>query len=137
MRIVKIAIVIGLSASMATAAAHAGGLLGELLFGSLDTTQRECMTQNPGNYTNTWLCIRARVAQGHAGDMNNGPAMQYLLYGDLLASKVRARRLDDASALYALSVKLTQADLQYNALHPAPPDNSVSCYSSGGFTNCY
>jgi hypothetical protein len=66
---------IAIAAIMATTAASlpakAGGILGELLFGSLDSTQSGCQAQYPGNYKAIWQCIRGRVAQGHTGDMRN------------------------------------------------------------------
>jgi hypothetical protein len=56
---------------LAATPASAGGLLGRMLFGSLDDTQAECQAQYLGNFSGTWRCIRAHVAQGHTGDMQN------------------------------------------------------------------
>jgi integrase len=60
----KIGSVVFAAIAVAATPASAGGLLGRMLFGSLDDTQAECPAQNPGNFSNTWRCIRARVAQG-------------------------------------------------------------------------
>lgn len=114
--------------------ASAGGIR-ELLFGSLDSTQSECQAQNPGSFLNTWKCIRARVAQGHTGDMRNGSAMKYMATGNMLFANVQARKFDDATALYYLATALSQGDLEYRATHPESP--TVTYNSYGYTTTCY
>jgi hypothetical protein len=100
-----------ITALLITTPAGAAGLLGELLFGSLDSTQSECQAQNPGSFLNTWKCIRARVAQGHTGDMRNGAAMKYMATGDMLYANVAAHKMDEATAFYHLADALSQGDI--------------------------
>jgi hypothetical protein len=119
--------------------AMAGGILGKLLFGSLDDTQAECQAQNPNNFSGTWRCIRAHVARGHTGDMQNGAALKYMATGDMLFAKVRNHQMDDATALYYLANALSIGDLEYSVTHPAPaPSPSFHCqsYAGGAVVNC-
>jgi hypothetical protein len=74
----------------------------------LDSAQSDCYAQNPGRYLDTWRCMRARIAQG---DMRNGPALKYMAIGDMLYANVRARKIDDATALYKLAAALTAGDI--------------------------
>jgi hypothetical protein len=96
-----------------------------------------CQAQYPGNFSGTWRCIRAHVAQGHTGDMQNGAAMKYMATADMLYSKVQSRRMDDATALYYLANALSQGDLEYSATHPAPAFRSFTCHDFGYSTTCY
>jgi hypothetical protein len=129
-----IAAILAASVVAAATPASAGNLLGELLFGSLDSAQSDCYAQNPGRYLDTWRCVRARIAQGHTGDMRNGPALKYMAIGDMLYASVKARRMDDATALYKLAAALTAGDIEYRAIQP--PDVSVTCNSFGRTTIC-
>ena len=113
--------------------ARAGGLLGQLLFGSLDSAQSDCYAQTPGRYVPTWQCIRGAIARGRAGDMRNGPALQYMAIGDKLYANVKAGRMADDEALYQLAQALTAGDIAYGATHP---DTSVICNSFGYTTIC-
>lgn len=124
-----------------TSTANAGGLLGLLLFGSLDATQSACQAQHPGDYLRAWKCIRARVAEGHTGDMNNGAALKYMATGDMLYATVTARKMDNVTALYHLGNALSQGDMEYEATHPHfNPSTTCHSYGSDGFgytTHCY
>ncbi len=113
--------------------ARAGGLLGELLFGSLDSAQSDCTARYPGNYLGVWTCVRRAIASGRAGDMRNGPGLRYTSAGDMLYAAVKSRRMDDATAIYRLAAELSRGDMEYSATHP---DTSVYCWTSGNITNC-
>jgi hypothetical protein len=113
--------------------ASAGGLLGALLFGSLDSAQSDCAAQHPGNYLGVWTCVRRAIAANRAGDMRNGPGLRYISAGDMLYAAVKSRHMDDATALYRLASELSHGDLEYSATHP---DTSVYCWTSGNITNC-
>jgi hypothetical protein len=81
--------------------------------------------------------IRARIAQVHIGDMQNGAAMKYMATGDMLYSNVQARKMDDATALYHLANALSIGDLEYSATHPGPAFKSFTCHDYGYSTTCY
>ena len=90
--------------------------------------------------TVAWSCIRAHVANGRTGDMGNGAVVKYMATGDMLMARVRARHMDDVTALYQLANSLSQMDVEYSATHPTDPDVTCQTYGSarlGYNTNCY
>lgn len=69
--------------SLTSTPSHAGGILGYLLFGSMDSAQSDCEAQFPGSYTGTWRCIHEKMANHRAGDMNNGAMIKYVATGNM------------------------------------------------------
>jgi hypothetical protein len=117
--------------AVAAPLAAKAGILGELLFGSLDAAQAECQAQYPGNYRGTWKCIRVAVARGHTGDMNNSAATRYMATGDMLFARVNARKMDDVTALYELANAASSTDAEYDAGHP-----NITCNTVGSAVIC-
>lgn len=81
---------------------------------SLVGAQSSCSSANP-TYLAMWDCIKGRVAQGSAGQMNNAQGVRYMATGDLIAEQVRAGKLSDAQAKVALAISLERENSSFNA----------------------
>jgi hypothetical protein len=110
---------------MKTLAAIAlAALLGGCVTGGVAGVQRDCGAN--ARYLAMWDCIKSAIAQNRAGNLNNGPGLEYIATGDALASRVRSGTLDDAQAKLLLAQTLTRTERDYHQQQQAAGDALIA-----------
>lgn len=105
-------------------------------FGSLTGAHSTCSSTHE-RFIPMWSCIKARIAAGTAGMMNNDMGVRYVAVGDALAQQVRGRKLTDVDAKAHLAGELVRGNSEFERRKARVLGGSVFCSRVGYSVTCY
>jgi hypothetical protein len=84
---------------------------------SLNGAQSSC-SDIYSDYSPMWDCIKAKIKDGKAGQMDNDLGLRYVAFGDSVNENYKAGQISNADARLLLAQELSRGNNEFEARQP-------------------